>query len=369
MSLKNRIMSLNESEYFRLICVSDIHGGLNLFKKLIEKVEFKKSDYLVIIGDFIEKGEFNKETLKYIRELSRKDNVIILAGNCEAFIARLILQKDNCKKIIRYITYKGYKSIFDEWIEELNLNIDEIDGKELQNILLENYKDDIEFLECLPIVLELNDFILVHAGISDKVDWKESTLKTFLYCEQFYKKENKSDKTVVVGHWPASNYKDYTINCDSIIDTEKKIICIDGGYNVKKIAQINALIIEKRNEEYNIYNESVDEFHKYIVIENSSGTKEIPRKIGWPNNRIEIVEHRKEFSVCKRLDTGELINVKNEIIELGNEGYYCNQDYQEYYITAYKGQVVDVVDIYGNYALARLNGEYGWIKKNFIEKL
>ncbi|WFD08869.1 metallophosphoesterase [Tepidibacter hydrothermalis] len=369
MPLNSRIINLNEEQDYRLICVSDIHGGLDLFKKLIEKVDFKQSDYLVIIGDFIEKGKFNKETLLYIKELSEKDNIIVLSGNCEAFISRLILQKNNCKKIMRYIKYKPHKSIFDEWIEELNINIDEIDGDNLQNILIQNYKDDIEFLGMLPIALEIEDFIFVHAGINEKEDWKESTLKTFLYCEQFYKKNNKSGKTVVVGHWPASNYRDYSINCDSIIDNEKKIICIDGGYNVKKIAQLNALIIEKTNGEYNIYNESADEFHKYIVIEDSFGTKEIPRKIGWPNNRIEIIEHKKEFSVCKRLDTGELINVKNEIIELGDEGYYCNQDYQEYYLTVDKGQVIDVVDIYGSYALATLNGEYGWIKKNFIEKL
>ncbi len=369
MSLNSRIMSLSEVEDFRLISVSDIHGGLNLFKKLMEKVKFKSSDYLVIIGDFIEKGKFNKETLKYIRELSKKNNVIILAGNCEAFIASLVLEKDNSKKIIRYIEHKGHRSIFDEWIEELNLSIDKIDGKELQNILLQNYKEDIEFLGSLPIALEFNHFIFVHAGISDKRDWKKSNLKTFLHCEQFYKKENKSGKTVVVGHWPASNYKDYTINCDPIVDTEKKIICIDGGYNVKKIAQINAFIIEKRNKEYNAYNESADEFHKYIVKENLFGTKKIPKKIGWPHNKLEIIEQRKEFSVCKRVDTGEFINVKNEVIELGNEGYYCNQDYQEYYITADKGQIIDVVDIYGNYVLARLNGEYGWIEKDLIEKI
>lgn len=299
MSLNSRIISLNEEKDFRLISVSDIHGGLDLFKKLIEKVDFKSNDYLVIIGDFIEKGKFNKETLSYIRELSKKDNVIILAGNCEAFIASLILQKYNSQKLIRYIKYKPHKSIFDEWLKELNIDIDKIDGKDLQDILLQNYKDDIEFLGSLNVVLEFDDFIFVHAGISDKENWKKSSLKTFLYCEQFYKKDNRSGKTVVVGHWPASNYKDYTINCDPIIDTEKKIICIDGGYNVKEIAQINALIIEKRNDKYDIYNESADEFQKYIVKEDLLGTKEIPRKIGWPDNRIEIIEQKKNFPCVK----------------------------------------------------------------------
>lgn len=369
MSLSSRIITLKDEKDFRLISISDIHGGLDLFKKLIKKVKLKSNDYFVIIGDFIEKGKFNKETLSYIRELSKKENIIVLAGNCEVFITSLITEKYNSKKLIGYIKYKSYNSIIDEWLEELNIDIDKIDGKDLQDILIKNYKDDIEFLKSLNVILEFNDFIFVHAGISDNGDWKKSTLKTFLYCEQFYKKNNNSQKTVVVGHWPASNYKEYSISPDSIIDTEKNIICIDGGYNVKKTSQINALIIEKRNGKNNIYNESADEFQKYIVKEDSIKPNEIPRKIGWPYNKIDIIQRKKEFSVCKRIDTGKIINVKNELIELGNEGYYCNQDYQEYYLTVYKGQTIDIVNIYGSYALARSNGEYGWIKKDLIKKI
>lgn len=69
------------------------------------------------------------------------------------------------------------------------------------------------------------------------------------------------------------------------------------------------------------------------------------------------------------MDTGEIINIKNELIKLGYEGYYCNQDYQEYYLTVHRGQIIYVVSIYGDYALARLNSEYGWIKKDLIEKV
>lgn len=41
---------------YRLIAISDIHGHLDRFKELLRKVNYDPvEDYLVIIGDFVEK--------------------------------------------------------------------------------------------------------------------------------------------------------------------------------------------------------------------------------------------------------------------------------------------------------------------------
>ena len=43
---------------YRLIAISDIHGHLQYLKALLRKVKYDPDlDYLVIIGDYIEKGE------------------------------------------------------------------------------------------------------------------------------------------------------------------------------------------------------------------------------------------------------------------------------------------------------------------------
>ncbi|MGF7059319.1 metallophosphoesterase [Brassicibacter mesophilus] len=367
MKVKDRIIEHNHSEDYRLIAISDIHGGAHLFRELIEKVGLRDSDYLVIIGDFLEKGEYNKQILDEMKKLYNKDRRFILSGNCEAFVAELLLQGTQAERMLSYIKNKPYKSILDDWIEDLDININNIsEARLLQTLLHERNDKDIDFINSLPIALEFDNFIFVHGGIENRSDWKESNYETLIECKEFYKGEHRSDKTVVVGHWPTSNYRVYSNNGDVIIDNDKKILCIDGGYCVKTNGQINALIIEKTDSKYRFFSESVNIFNKYIVEQKNIGTQELPNKLAWPNNHIEIIKPDAEFSLCRRLDTKELISIKNELISVDGDTYYCNQDYQEYFLTVEVGDVISVVDIYGDYALAEFNGEFGWIESNKI---
>ena len=68
----------------RIIFVSDIHGDLSSLKKGLKKINFSEEDYLFIIGDIYEKGDFHKnlETLRYVIELSKSNpHVYPMAGN------------------------------------------------------------------------------------------------------------------------------------------------------------------------------------------------------------------------------------------------------------------------------------------------
>ena len=46
-----------DAQEYRIVAISDVHARPDLLKKLIDKVELKESDYLIIIGDFITKGK------------------------------------------------------------------------------------------------------------------------------------------------------------------------------------------------------------------------------------------------------------------------------------------------------------------------
>ena len=39
-----------------IYCMSDIHGRIDLFEKMLEKINLKKGDMLYIIGDSIDRG-------------------------------------------------------------------------------------------------------------------------------------------------------------------------------------------------------------------------------------------------------------------------------------------------------------------------
>ena len=75
----------------RLLVISDIHGCLNEFNKLIDKVGLTKEDKLVILGDVIDRGSSNIETAFKIMELKRNEcNIINIMGNHEEMFLHAI---------------------------------------------------------------------------------------------------------------------------------------------------------------------------------------------------------------------------------------------------------------------------------------
>ena len=61
---------------YRIIVISDIHGHLDRFQALLKKVKYTPEDYLIILGDFVEKGDQVIETIHYVQELSKRDRVL-----------------------------------------------------------------------------------------------------------------------------------------------------------------------------------------------------------------------------------------------------------------------------------------------------
>ena len=57
---------LNIEKPYRCIVVSDIHSHLDRFKQLLKEARYTTQDYLIIDGDFVEKGTQAIETLSSI---------------------------------------------------------------------------------------------------------------------------------------------------------------------------------------------------------------------------------------------------------------------------------------------------------------
>ena len=59
----------------RIIAISDIHGNDALLKRLLQKVDYQpQNDVLLLLGDLIEKGPHNLQTLQTIRQLCAQGN-------------------------------------------------------------------------------------------------------------------------------------------------------------------------------------------------------------------------------------------------------------------------------------------------------
>ena len=192
----------------RLFAIGDIHGCFESLRNLIEnKIKLKRSDKLILLGDYIDRGPQSKEVVDFIIELQSKGyDIVTLMGNHEAM---LIDAMENEKNLSKWIHNGG--------------------GRTLMSFDLESLKDlgqqNISFFKGLILYYAFDNFLFVHAGFNDLIDNPFSDKITMLWSRNtFYKHPLLIDKIIVHGHTPIS------INhCQELVTTRKQRINIDTG--------------------------------------------------------------------------------------------------------------------------------------------
>lgn len=362
------ILTLSLKDKYRMIVVSDIHGNLKLLRELLEKVDYCKDDYLFILGDIIEKGKESPATLDYIYKLAQNENVWVIRGNVDRWCDFLV-HHDDIDEIMGYINYRPI-NIFTDWARLEGFDsVNRENHKAIAEIIKNKYSKQLEWLRNLPLAIETEDFIFVHAGIENIPDWKQSKNNYVLFCEEFCKWGHQTDKWVIVGHWPAYNYPDSGLSWLPFINNEKKIISVDGGLNVKYGGQLNALIVDKNKGISFSYN-AVDDFPKGRILINVAGDLTSFTKVDIRHPRIEVIEKGEHFSKCRMLSSGKIGLAKNEHIFYKGDGFITYRSLSDF-ISVKKEEIVSIVDdSCTGYTLVRsMNAELGWIPKEALAKV
>ena len=60
--------------------LSDIHGNFEIFKRMLDKIQFNSHDQLYILGDICDRGPCSLDIYFYIQKF---DNITLLKGNHE----------------------------------------------------------------------------------------------------------------------------------------------------------------------------------------------------------------------------------------------------------------------------------------------
>ena len=347
---------------YRCIVVSDIHGHLDRFKDLLKKVNYTSEDYLIIVGDFVEKGDQVLDTIHFIQKLDKNERTYVLAGNCEWALSALLEIPELAVEIPKYLKRVSANGCIREIANRYQL----YDGHETfmgaQKRIREELKEELKYLSTLPVSLKFNEHLFVHAGLELRKDYENSSLSSLLEMQQFYRQGHLLDEIVVVGHLPTSNYDQHYINNQILIDLDKKIICIDGGVGVKQISQLNALIIESKNHKISYSCESVQPLKEGIVLNDEYYESQPVSKIAFPYFEVEILKEGKEFTYCRQLVTNNQLYIKNEFLYERNLKTYCLDDYTDAFLSLKKGDIVKVVGIYSEYAYVIANDVVGWMK-------
>lgn len=126
----------------KLIIYGDVHGCYDEFTELRQKINPKKNDTEVCVGDIVTRGKHSIKTLRYIQE----HNIQSVLGNHE-------------DKIIRYLEHEKSKSK-----NPIILDKDE------QNIVKDLNSKDIDFLMNLPLFIKVKNITILHGGIHNSYD-------------------------------------------------------------------------------------------------------------------------------------------------------------------------------------------------------
>ncbi|MDN4608349.1 metallophosphoesterase [Sporosarcina highlanderae] len=343
----------------RIIITSDVHANLPLFQRLLGQVNYTTEDYLFINGDLCEKGSDSLSTVAFARSLqAESDRVYITKGNCDVLHEYVFNDVEGIKNYMR----QRKNSILNEMIERHGKSLDDFNTlQELGKFYRSHFQLELDWLDQLPIAYETEGFIIIHAGIEDIPNWKETSREFALSASSFYDKGHQANKTVIVGHWPVVNYRAKTVSSNSpVIDLDKKIISLDGGNQIKRDGQLNALIIEGEKITYTY----VDELNEIIV---SKGHMDGTGRVGtvtYPNYELRVIHEDEFFTLCENTNLGIQQWIKNEFIHEN----MCKNDLSTTFLSVNEGETVSVIDVQQDgYALVKLgSGEVGWIPKDCL---
>lgn len=217
-------MTINVNKKYFLI--SDIHNNyVPLFqvydnlvynKKLFknDKLPMKDEYNICLLGDYTDGGIHAKEVVSLLlnlNKLSKQDeniNITMIKGNHDQFILNFVKQPDfyNYELWTKNGGKKTIRTLFpDTFISRTNLKC-----------ALENtYSDYLKLLNDMPLLIENDKLILVHAGLDlTKKDYHETSKQDMLWLRDEYLfnpshtnfHENTTNKIIISGHTPTFSF-------------------------------------------------------------------------------------------------------------------------------------------------------------------
>ena len=226
--------------------IPDIHGCAKTLKVLIEDmIKPSKHDWLYFLGDYIDRGPGSKEVIDYLMHLQYEDyNIRTLMGNHEDYLIKSYEEEINLKSILG-IKLKNRKK--KEWLFH--------GGKEtMESFKVDELKDfplkHIEWMKNLEYYIELENFILVHAGFNFSAEKPFEDTDAMLWLRDFDIDSSKvSNKKIIHGHVPVSlEFIDISIKNKSY-----KFIDLDNGcYMHDREGYGNLIALELNSLEYKV---------------------------------------------------------------------------------------------------------------------
>ena len=169
--------------------VGDVHGCLEMLKRLIDKIEWNPSDdRLIFIGDYIDRGEDPKGVVDFVLKL-REDSpsVQCLIGNHEQMLLDYLSDVDPENYIFNggLSTLRSYKEV----------------RRSERDPLIPSFH--LDFFSSLLPMIELEQYYIVHAGFRPNIRIEDQDLIDMVWIRDgFIYSDYDFGKLVIFGHTP-----------------------------------------------------------------------------------------------------------------------------------------------------------------------
>ena len=225
---------------------ADLHGiHPKEFENLLANAHFSEDDYLFILGDVIDRGEFGAEFLLW---LTQQPNMELILGNHEAhLLSCAFLFADVNDESLDALTVENMELIHN-WM--VNGGSTTINGfRKLLKQDPELVMGILEYLQDCPLYEEVEacgrEYVLVHAGLGENFS-AEKPLDDYTPEELLFSRPHPDTvydphKTVIFGHTPTFHYgekyrgkpiyADTWINIDTGVyaGNSPLLLCLDNG--------------------------------------------------------------------------------------------------------------------------------------------
>ena len=198
--------------------IPDIHGCARTLKTLLENMlKVTRDDELFFLGDYIDRGPASKDVLDYLMDLQERGwSIHCLKGNHEDYCVKA-WEADQKFHLFKPDVQKAWENV------GAKETYKSFDGKRPRDIP-QKY---IDWMRNLDYYFELENYILVHAGMNFKIKDPFEDKQSMIWVRDFKVDfEKTKGRRIIHGHLP----EDYSF-IDFVIKNPKShdFIALDNG--------------------------------------------------------------------------------------------------------------------------------------------
>lgn len=176
------------------VVIADIHGHFDALQRLKREFGYNPIEHqLIYLGDYIDRGPYSCEVVNEVMRQVLEEGAIALLGNHERMMLNALTSEQNKNRINDMLLWQinGGQKTLDSYKS----------GKRAM-------KTHLKFLATLPLYVENDHYLFVHAGVNHARKLEEQTEKDLLWIrDEFLEATDLSAVTkriVIFGHTPTT---------------------------------------------------------------------------------------------------------------------------------------------------------------------